>query len=329
MTPPPRIGFVVSNVAGTTATQSTIHLVQAALELGYAVELYEPWDFEIDELGRPCARAHRLEAEQLGGRGPDEARAWIADTLRNRQAARHSVRLGGLKLLLLRANPLNSTILTFAQLAEAAGVPVRNRPGDLFRASHKAWLATLSGVPRPRTLVTRAPSAVQRFASECNSVIIKPARASGGSGVSLVRGAAGLEGAMDAAMRAGDGYVVVQDYLAGASDGERRLLYLRGAGLLGGYLRVRAPGEFRHNLRLGAEPAPCPPDPRDEVVIRALAPHLEAAGVWFAGIDVIDGCVVEVNTLNPGGIHFTATFSKRPIARSILDVMLQASASVP
>ena len=104
---------------------------------------------------------------------------------------------------------------------------------------------------------------------------------------------------------------------------------LRGAGLLGGYLRVRAPGEFRHNLRLGAEPAPCPPDPRDEVVIRALAPHLEAAGVWFAGIDVIDGCVVEVNTLNPGGIHFTATFSKRPIARSILDVMLQASASVP
>lgn len=325
----PRVGFVVSNVSGATATQSTIHLVQAALEAGFAAELYEPWDFEIDEWGRPCARAHRLEPEQVADRPPDAARAWIADTLRSRSAARHSVRLAGLKVLLLRANPLNSTILTFAQLVEAAGVPVRNRPGDLFRASHKAWLATLSGVPRPRTLVTRAPSAVLRFASECHSVIIKPARASGGSGVSLVRGAAGIEGAMDAAMRAGDGYVVVQDYLAGASDGERRLLYVRGVGLLGGYLRVRAPGEFRHNLRHGAEPVPCPPDPRDEVLVRALAPHLDAAGVWFAGVDVIDGCVVEVNTLNPGGIHYTAAFTGRPLARSILDVMLQAPVSAP
>lgn len=313
---------MVSNVTGVSPTQSTMHLIQAALCAGFAVEVYEPWDFEIDELGRPGARAHRFEPDAASA-----SRESLVEALRARQAARRTVRLEGLALLLLRANPLNSTILTFAQLAEAAGVPVRNRPGDLSRASHKAWLATLTDVPRPRTLVTRAPSAVHRFASACSAVIVKPARASGGTGVSLVRpgGARGegeLEAAMDAAIRAGDGYVVVQEYLAGASAGERRLLYLRGRGLVGGYLRVRAPGEFRHNLRLGAEPGACPDDPRDAQLLAALAPHLDAAGVWFAGVDVIDGRVVEVNALNPGGIHYAAAFTGLPIARTVLDVLL-------
>ncbi len=316
MSQPKRVGFIVSGVTGVSPTHSTVHLVQAALGAGYAAEIYEPWDFEIDEWGRPGARAHRFEPGEV-------SREALVEALRSRQAARRTVRFEGLALLLLRANPLNSTILAFSQLAEAIGVPVRNRPGELSRASHKAWLATLTDVPRPRTLVTRAPSAVHRFASGCAAVIIKPARASGGHGVSLVRGSAGLEDAMDAAIRAGDGYVVAQEYLAGAAGGERRLLYLRGHGLLGGYLRVRAPGEFRHNLRLGAEPIACPPDDRDRPLLASLAPHLDAAGVWFAGIDVIDGHVVEVNALNPGGIHYTAGFTGLPIARTVLDVMLQ------
>ncbi len=316
---------MVSGVGGVTPTHSTLHLVQAALALGHSVEVYEPWDFEVDELGRPAARAHRFEPGEFD-------LETLAEALRSRLASRHSVRLEGLSLLLLRANPLNSTILTFAQLAEAVGVPVRNRPGALWRTSHKAWLATLSGVPRPRTLVTRALSAVERFASAVPSdrgVVIKPARASGGRGVALVRGHAGLEDAVDAAIRAGDGYVVVQEYLRGASEGERRLLYLRGVGLLGGYLRVRAPGEFRHNLRLGAEPVPCPPDPRDSALIEALAPHLDSAGIWFAGIDVIDGHVVEVNALNPGGIHHTAAFTGLPIARTVLTALLSPTGATP
>ena len=322
MAQPPRIGVVVSSVAGATPTQSTIHLIEAALNDGYAVEVIEPWDFEIDEHSRPCARVHRLDPQDLGA---DTTREQIVALLRQRLAPRRSVRLQGQTALLLRANPLNGTILTFALLAEAAGVPVRNRPGDLLRASHKAWLATLADVPRPRTLITRALSAVERFASACDGVVLKPARASGGRGVSRVHGQAGLEDALQAAIRAGDGYVVVQEYLRAASEGERRLLYLRGAGLLGGYLRVRAPGEFRHNLRLGAEPVPCPKDARDSALIDALTPHLDAAGVYFAGIDVIDGRVIEVNALNPGGIHYTAAFTGLPIARTVMMCMVAPS----
>lgn len=315
MAPPPRIGVVVSGVSGVTPTHSTLHLVEVALAGGHAVEVIEPWDFEIDEAGRPCARVHRLEPGAVD-------RAALAEQLRHRLVPRRSVRLDGLDLLLLRANPLNSTILTFAQLVEATGVPVRNRPGELTRTSHKAWLATLDGVPRPRTLVTRSLSAADRFASTCDAVVVKPARASGGRGVALARGRQALEDAVAGAIRAGDGYVVVQEYLQAAGDGERRLLYLRGAGLLGGYLRMRAPGEFRHNLRLGGEPVPCPPDARDAPLMAALAPHLDAAGVHFAGVDVMDGRVIEINALNPGGIHYTAAFTGLPIARTVLTHLL-------
>lgn len=306
-----RIGFVISNAAVAAETHTTVHLVGAAARRGHQARVFEPWDFEVDELGRLRGRAHLFEG--------DISPAAIAAALVKRAAPRRSVDADRLDVLLLRANPLQDTILTFAQMAQAAGVRVLNDPRGLVRTSHKGYLATLADVPRPKTLVSRSRAAVERFVAELDAVVVKPARSCGGKGVSLVRPRRReeLDAAIDAATRAGDGYLVVQEYLPAARDGEKRLLWLDGR-LIGGYLRERAPNDFRHNLKVGGQPRACAPSMVDHALSDALTPHLRQDGIWFAGLDVIGDRVVEVNALNPGGIHYSEHFSGEPLADRVI-----------
>lgn len=319
-----RLGIVLTNAAVAAPTHTTVHLARAALERGHAVRVFEPWDFEIGEDGRLRGRAHVLD----GIAATLEA---VAAALSQRTAARRSVEVDRLDVMLLRANPLQDSIITFAQMAAAAGVRVLNDPEGMVRTSHKGYLATLADVPRPRTLVSRSRASMERFVSECEAgAVVKPARASGGKGVVLVRSRRReeLDAAIDVATRAGDGYLVVQEYLPAAAEGEKRLLWLEGA-LIGGYLRQRAPDDFRHNLKVGGVPVPCALTPADHALLAALTPHLRRDGIWLAGIDVIGDRVVEVNALNPGGVHYASMFSGEPLAARIVASLESEPPSAP
>lgn len=296
-----RIGIVLSNATAAAPTHTTVVLAWEVLRAGHTLQVFEPWEFEVDERGRLVGRAQVFDA-------PVASAAELAGLLAARQGARRSVDLDRLDVLLLRANPFQDAIVTFAQHVQAAGVRVLNDPRGLLRTSQKGFLATLGGVPRPRTLVTRSPSSAERFAWGCREgVVVKPARSCGGRGVVRLRGKrfeAALRDAVAAAGTAsGDGYAVVQEYLPEAPEGEKRLVWLDGQ-LCGGYLRRPAPGDFRHNLKVGGTPHPVELDAADHALAAALSPHLLAEGIWLAGIDVIGGRVVEVNTLNPGGVYW-------------------------
>ena len=317
-----RIGIVLSNAASVTPTHTTVHLAVAALARGHAVRILEPWDLEVDARGRVRGRAHLFDAPCT--------REELVAALHARSAVRRHVEVDRFDVLLLRCNPLDLAVIGFAQLAAAAGVRVWNDPSALLRTSHKAWVATLDGVPRPRTIVTRSRATIEAFASNCaEGIVIKPARSCGGKGVTVLRGRRRpkLDAALVDAERYGDGYVVVQEYLPAAVFGEKRLLWLDGA-LLGGYLRQRAPGELRHNLKNGATPMPSPLTAADHALAAALTPHLVRDGVWFAGVDVIGDLVIEVNTLNPGGVYWSEHFSQPDIALRLV-ASLERAATPP
>lgn len=311
-----RIGIAITSAAMVLPTWTTAHIAVAALGRGHEVRFIEPWDFEVDAASEVVARAHCFDP-------PTDAaldRAQLCDRLGSRRAPRRYVPMRSLDALLLRINPFSSAVLTFATIVQGLGVPVLNPPDAILRTSHKAWLATLEGVGRPRTMVSRSLSTLQAFAADLpRGVVIKPARSSGGRGIGLVLGpdADALERALDEARAHGDGYVVAQEYLQEAEDGEKRLVWLDG-GILGGYLRKRAPGEFRHNLKRGGLPEACEVTPGDLRLTEALTPCLRAAGVWLAGVDVIGGRVVEVNTLNPGGLHLIQEFSGLDLASPVI-----------
>jgi len=293
-----RIGIAITRASAVGLEWTTTHLIHALLKEGHSLRIIESWDFELESNGRLLARAHAMD-------GPLSKEA-ICQRLKGHGAKRVFVEVAKLDALVVRINPLDPAVLAFAQRAFLAGICVVNNPFHLPAVSHKSFLCTLRGVPRPPTLVTRSRSAIRHFSAACNEgVVIKPARASGGRGVVFLPRVDDreLDKALDQARVYGDGYWVVQAYLPEAEFGEKRLLWVGGR-LLGAYRRMRAPGSFLHNLKQGATPEACELSESDFAIEAAISPYLKAAGVWFAGLDVIGGKLIEVNALNPGGAHF-------------------------
>lgn len=295
-----RVGFAVTRAASMTDTWTTVHLIWAALQLGHRVRVIEPADHEVDVNHQLLLRAHCFDQ-------PTESPGAIAESLQDRKAQRRAMPLAQLDLLLLRASPLDPSILSFCHMAQSVGVPVVNDPSGALMVSHKAWLAAQAGIPMPRGVVTRRTGAAWRFFDGCKQgAVVKPARGSGGKAVQRVRRGddEGFEDALQAASDRGDGYVVIQEYLPGATKGEKRLLWLDGT-IIGGYLRRRAEGEWRHNLKLGGHAERCDITAAEHAAVACLSPALLRAGIRTAGLDLIDGKITEVNALNPGGAFHT------------------------
>lgn len=314
-----KLGFLLTNVAAVTETWTSAHLAHAALEAGHEVRLFEPWSHEVTEHGRLVARAWALA-------GPSGSRAELIRKIRRGALPRRYVELASLDRLFLRVNPLTAAALQVALLAHAAGVEVINDPMGVSLTRTKAWLASLADVPRPPTLVTSSRASVDAFRRQHPDaeLIVKPTASSGGRGVALVPpGRLGaLHDAVDQARRIGSGHVVLQTCVPEADRGEKRLVWVDGQ-ILGGYLRLRADGDFRHNLKRGGQPTPCDIEPSDEVLSRAISPHLSRNGIRIAGLDVIGGQLIEVNTLNPGGIHWSDTLGSGsiPIATRAIQLL--------
>jgi glutathione synthase len=317
-----KLGFAITRAASVDATWTTLHLARAALARGWPVRFVEPWDFEVDRRRQLIARAHAFDP------GPALPLEEMADQLVHRTAVRRFVDVEALDLLLLRAAPLDDAILAFATVARDRGVAVVNDPAGLLAVSHKAWLASLAGAPVPPAVVTRSRASAQLFFAEQDvGVVVKPGRGSGGRGVSRVppRNAEALDDAVEEATRAGDGYVVVQRYLPEADSGEKRLVCVDGE-VLGGYLRQRAVGEFRHNLKRGATAEATEITDGDRAIAAAIAPALGRIGVRFAGLDVIGDWLIEVNALNPGGAFHADRLGGTKIADAVLDRLCERPA---
>lgn len=286
------LAVAVARAGRMEPTWTTVHLAKIALARGHRVAFVEPGDFRVIS-GRCMARAWLLHR-------PVEAGASIVDALANRAAPRAVVDVADIDVLLLRITRPDPRILTFSQIAAQAGVSVINDPAGALLVGHKGWLAAQPGAPVPPTLVTTRSGDAAMFGSRFEHVVIKPARGQGGTAVARVPGddTRGIELAFQSAAAMGDGYVVIQRYVTGT--GDVRAVWLDGE-VIGGYRRVPAEGEFRHNLQRGATAEPCEITPGQRRAIGLLSPSLSRNGIRLAGIDVIGETIIEINALNPGG----------------------------
>lgn len=325
------IGFAVRNVAAMTATWTTIHLARAALARGHAVRFFEPGDAEVFADGRLCVRAYAFD-------GKPRPADVMAGALQSRRVQRKLVNVDDLNLLFLRCAPLEPEIGWVAREARARGVEVVNDPDAAQHVGNKTWLATRIGVVAPVSRITSSLGEAFTFYPECeHGVIVKPARGSGGIGVSRVL--PGNPAAFDIAFRAAqrssakgrgeddpgaNAPVVIQAYLPEAEAGEKRVLWVDGH-VPGAYLRLRAEGEFRHNLKCGGTAVPTEVTAAELVVIARLTPALLSAGIRFAGLDMIGSSVTEVNALNPGGAYHTDRLGGSDVAGEIIEHFVRSA----
>ena len=209
------------------------------------------------------------------------------------------------------------------ELAERQGVRVLNRPASL-----RAWNEKLSALRWTHmmapTLVATQVEALAAFAAEHGEVVLKPLGGRAGQGVVFASASTpGLRALLELVTAMQTLPVMVQAFLPGVSRGDKRILLVDGEPL-GAVNRVPSGGEFRSNLAVGGQPEATELSDQERAICAALAPALKAEGLFFVGIDVIDGRLSEINVTSPTGIREVERLGGIPLADQLMERLLAA-----
>jgi len=195
------------------------------------------------------------------------------------------------------------------ELADESGdCWVLNRPRGLRDANEKAYILHFPQVI-PTTFVTHHAHEIKDFlASQGGRAVIKPLDGHGGAEVFLLReDDPNLNTILEVITRLGRRYVMVQQYIPDARQGDKRILLIDGEPL-GAVLRVPQGTELRGNLHVGGKAVRAEITDRDREIIAALSERLRRDGIYFAGIDVLGDYLTEVNVTSPTGIQEMSRF---------------------
>ena len=107
--------------------------------------------------------------------------------------------------------------------------------------------------------------------------------------------------------------VMAQAFLPGVRAGDKRILLVDGEPL-GAVNRVPSGEEFRSNLALGGTPQATELSEAERQICAELGPVLRAEGLFFVGIDVIDGHLSEINVTSPTGVREVESLGGIPLA---------------
>jgi glutathione synthase len=196
---------------------------------------------------------------------------------------------------------------------------VLNNPRGVREISEK--LATLHFPDLlAATLVGRNVAAIRAFASQFDQVVLKPSFFAGGDGVFKMRAS---DADFDARLmklltEVGKEPIIVQEFLPAIKDGDKRVFVVDGAAI-GCVRRLPKTGDFRANLHVGGAAVGADLDARDHAIAAAVAPLLAKHGVLFAGLDVIDGRLTEINVTSPTLIRQLVAFGGPDIAALFWD----------
>jgi glutathione synthase len=208
------------------------------------------------------------------------------------------------------------------ELAERQGVRVLNRPAALRAWNEKLSALRWSHLMAP-TLVASQVETLAAFAAEHGEVVLKPLGGRAGQGVVFAAaGTPGLRALLELVTAQQTLPVMVQAFLPGVAAGDKRILLVDGEPL-GAVNRVPSGGEFRSNLAVGGQPQATELSAAERAICAELAPALRAEGLFFVGIDVIDGRLSEINVTSPTGIREVERLGAIPLADLTIARLLQ------
>jgi glutathione synthase len=228
----------------------------------------------------------------------------------------------------MRANPpLDPLMLNFLDSVKDDVFIVNSLQG-LREANNKLYTAAFGDSHNniiPVTHVSKNKKYLIRQIKESKSdkMILKPLNGFGGSGVILIEKSAmsNINSLLDFYITTKDGssnYVILQEYIEGAEKGDIRILLLNGEPI-GAMRRIPGEEDHRSNVSAGGSVARHSLTREEKALCKQIGPKLVKDGLYFVGIDVIGGKLVEVNVMSPGGITYMNKVYKTKIQSKVID----------
>ncbi|NNF19957.1 MAG: glutathione synthase [Flavobacteriaceae bacterium] len=236
--------------------------------------------------------------------------------------------LAGFDVIFMRANPpLDPLMLNFLDSVKD-DVFIVNSLRGLREANNKLYTAAFGDshsniIPVTHVSKNKAYLVEQIKQSEAERMILKPLNGFGGSGVILIERSAmsNINSLLDFYITNSDGtsnYVILQEYIEGADEGDVRILLLNGE-VIGSMKRIPGSEDHRSNISAGGSVAKHNLTKQEKALCKQIGPKLVKDGLYFVGIDVIGGKLVEVNVMSPGGITYINKVYKARIQTKVID----------
>jgi len=212
-----------------------------------------------------------------------------------------------------------------------SNVLVTNRPSVLISHHEKCvpLLALKAGFLGPDDVI---PSSVlfcrESYAIWCKRQegksesrwIVKPWLGHGGRGVRRAESLQELDSLLANNDAFDDGCIVQPYHAMIEHTGDRRVFYLDGK-IRGSYVRRAQAGEYVTNLAQGGYAEFVDMTEAEVALCERVARYLRSVGVDFAGIDVVDTRINEINITAPTGIRVLQKFSDADLASDYIDVI--------
>jgi glutathione synthase len=247
----------------------------------------------------------------------------ILSFYKNAKTKEEMLPLAGFDVIFMRSNPpLDSIVLNFLDSVKD-DVFIINEVEGLREANNKLYTAAFFDPNNeiiPATHVSKNKEYLERVIKESTQqkMIMKPLNGYGGSGVILIETKAtqNISSLLDFYISGKDGdsnYVILQDYVEGAEDGDVRVLMLNGEPI-GAMRRRPAAGEARSNVSAGGTVEKYTLNKQDKALCKMVGQRLS-----FVGLDLIGGKLIEVNVLSPGGITNINKLFKVKLQKKVID----------
>lgn len=255
------------------------------------------WQLWYMEQGDLFLKAGTAYAQMQSLRVQDDADDWFD------LSASRTVELDQLDVILMRKDPpfdmeyIYSTYLLEA--AEKRGTLVINKASALRDTNEKLSTAAFPQCCTP-SLVSRRHADFIDFIQQHGDVILKPLDGMGGASIFRVGTTdPNTNVVIETLTSHGQRYAMAQVFIPEISSGDKRILIVNGKAVPYALARVPKEGETRGNLAAGGTGHGVELNDRDQWIVEQVAPSLKAAGILFAGLDVIGDYLTEINVTSP------------------------------
>jgi glutathione synthase len=297
-------------------SDSTLRMIHEAVSRGHTVAITTPNNLTMrDSVAIAFCKVIKKTAISNN----------IPSFYRNVEFRKAQLPLAGFDVIFMRANPpLDTMALNFLDSLRGDTF-IMNDIDGLRVANNKLYTASLHDPSNefiPATHVSKNREYLERVLAENTNerMIMKPLNGYGGSGVILVEKSAksSVKSLLDFYIGDEMNYVILQDYVEGAEQGDVRILMLNGEPI-GAMCRVPAEDDVRSNIHVGGKEVKHTLTKQEKRLCKHIGPKLLRDGLYFVGLDVINGKLIEVNVLSPGGITRINRLNRAKLQRQIID----------
>ncbi len=197
--------------------------------------------------------------------------------------------------------PVNEDFINATHVLDYIGknTLVLNSVQSLRNANEKLYINNFPNIV-PENIVTSDDELIREFLYKNKEIVIKPLNCCFSKGVFYLNDKdKNIHTIIDIATNSGKTMVMVQKYLPEISEGDKRLVYIDGEIFEECVCKIHGDDDFKFNTHNDKYFKKGVITEEERKIAKYIKPKMEKEGLYIAGLDVIDGRVIEINVTSP------------------------------